>query len=269
MTDVEKIALWFGLIASIVSIVLSIVAIVFAILVDKSARAVSAQTIKSLQKIESEVERLSDDTRELIKAGWDKMLGSVDREPQPRTIEVPAKEIAAGIASELRAELSLTSDKGTTVSAEQNNKFEQLLETLETSLTAQLRAQNLSSRPSEALDRLINTLNKLSPSAQALLRAISNYHLSLTEYRALNKGPLKDSLIELRESGLLVPVKHETPDGGNVPCYYFPSSLSSLVKAAIPLIPKPPDEVIHQIKSELEAIGYPVKKPRGDGHKHS
>jgi mannose/fructose/N-acetylgalactosamine-specific phosphotransferase system component IIC len=59
MTDVEKIALWVGLIASIVSIVLSVVAIVFARIVDKSAREVSAQTIKSLQKIESYVERLS------------------------------------------------------------------------------------------------------------------------------------------------------------------------------------------------------------------
>lgn len=76
MSDVEKIALWVGLISSIVSIVLSIVAIVFAGIVDRSARNVSAQTIKSLQKIESYVERLSSDTTGLIKAGWDRMLGT-------------------------------------------------------------------------------------------------------------------------------------------------------------------------------------------------
>lgn len=77
MTDVEKVALWIGLLSGAISIALSLVAIVFAILVDKRAKDVSDQTIKSLQKIESAVERQSDDTRELIKAGWDKMLGTV------------------------------------------------------------------------------------------------------------------------------------------------------------------------------------------------
>ena len=107
MTELERVALWVGLFAGVVSIVMSFVAIAFAILVDRSARAVSSQTIKSLQKIESEVERLSGDTRELIKAGWDKMLGNVDRDSHVKTIETPAKEVAAGVASELRAELGL------------------------------------------------------------------------------------------------------------------------------------------------------------------
>src|SRR5258706_16016557 len=98
MTDVEKIALWVGLFASIVSIVLSFVAIAFAILVDRGARAVSGQTIKSLQKIESDVQRQSDDTRELIKAGWDKMLIGVDKELQPKPFDTSPKDLAAGIA---------------------------------------------------------------------------------------------------------------------------------------------------------------------------
>ena len=67
MTQVETAGLWIGLISGIVSIVLSIVAIAFARAVDRSSRQVTEQTIKSLQKIETEVARLSDDTRELDK----------------------------------------------------------------------------------------------------------------------------------------------------------------------------------------------------------
>lgn len=270
MTDVEKIALWIGLISSIVSIVLSVVAIVFAILVDKSARAVSAQTIKSLQKIESDVERLSDDTRELIKAGWDKMLGSVDKDLQIRSVETPAKEIAAGIASELRAELGMIPNetgKKSVVSTEQNSKMEQLFKTLEASLAAQLRTQNISSRPSEALNRITETLNNLTPSAQSLLRYIGRGHLTLEEYRTLRKGSLGEPLVELRESGLLIPVVHKTSDG-EVPCYYFPPSLSNLVRAAIPLLPKLPDDINKEVKSELTKVGY-LSEGNENGRKHS
>ena len=51
MTELERVALWVGLFAGVVSIVMSFVAIAFAILVDRSARAVSSQTIKSLQRL--------------------------------------------------------------------------------------------------------------------------------------------------------------------------------------------------------------------------
>jgi len=65
----QTIALWVGLLSGIVGIVLSVVAIVFTVLVDRRSSQVTGQTIQSLQKIESAVERLSSDTRELIKAG--------------------------------------------------------------------------------------------------------------------------------------------------------------------------------------------------------
>src|SRR5262245_13410053 len=109
MSTVETVALWVGLISSIVSIVLSIVAIVFSLLVERQSSRVAAQTIQSLQKIESAVERLSSDTRELVKAGWDKMLGYV----APPLLNAPipdaaAKSVASGITAELRADLAPT-----------------------------------------------------------------------------------------------------------------------------------------------------------------
>ena|SRR5436190_17397695 len=104
MNNVEQVALWVGLISGIVSIVMSVVAIAFAVMVDRSSRAVTAQTIKSLQKIESDVERLSSDTRELIKAGWDRMLGSVSLAYPPES--TAPSQLASGIAAELKSELA-------------------------------------------------------------------------------------------------------------------------------------------------------------------
>jgi hypothetical protein len=102
MDAIQSVATWVGLIASIAGIVLSLVAIVFSVLVDRRSSTISERTIQSLQKIESAVERSSTDTRELIKAGWDKMLGSVDRSfPTGGNVESSAKDIAAGIVLRL------------------------------------------------------------------------------------------------------------------------------------------------------------------------
>src|SRR5271156_2537844 len=104
MTDVEKVALWCGLIASVVSTVLSVVAIWFAIHVNSRSEAVSDQTIRSLQKIESFVQKLSDDTAGLVKAAWDKMLGNMYRTEGVDAQVSNAKEIASGLTAELKTE---------------------------------------------------------------------------------------------------------------------------------------------------------------------
>lgn len=54
-TDVDKVALWAGLISNIVGIVLSVVAIVFAVLGSLRLEKVTDATIRSLRKIESDV----------------------------------------------------------------------------------------------------------------------------------------------------------------------------------------------------------------------
>ena len=141
----------------------------------------------------------------MIKAGWDKMLGNVDRDSHVKTIETPAKEIAAGVASELRAELGLIhndADNQPIAGRDQSQRLEQILKSLEQTLAAQLSAQTMSDRPSQTLDRIFAKVGAMSPTAQDLLRSISRYHLSLSEYRALVKSPLKDALSELRASGV-------------------------------------------------------------------
>jgi hypothetical protein len=163
------------LISSAVSIVLSIVATTFAVLVNNRSEKVSDETIRSLQKIESAMERLSEDTSGLIKAGWETMLGSVSgrshREEAPVSTTA-AKELASGIVTELQSEIGLTDKQQTDIKGEKEGSvlyeniqraIEGLRETLEGQITAQPRA----SRPS-AVFRKMRQLRNLSPAAQEL-----------------------------------------------------------------------------------------------------
>lgn len=268
MAQVELVALWIGLIASIVGIVLSIVAIVFSVLVDRRSSKVSDHVIRSLQKIESAVDRSSTDTRELIKAAWDKMLGDVDSAPPAPINDASAKEIAAGIAAELRADLDQLSK--TAVSGQASpvdmKKLEEAIQSLQASIASQLNIPSPASRPSETFDRVMKLLGTLSPQAQTLAQAIERHHLSMDEYRKLTRGKIGDAIQELRENALLVPVIHKIGEGKEVPCYYYPSSIAHIVRAALPLLPKAPQDAITSVQEELKAVGYPSDH---DGHSHA
>jgi len=258
MNQGQTVAFWIGLIGSVVGIVLSIVAIVFSILVDRRSSKISDHTIQSLQKIESAVERLSSDTRELIKAGWDKMLGNVDRAVPPASSESSAKEVAAGIAAELRSELTtLGGDRGSADKAQLKvEELEKYLKNLEASLMAQLRAQRMDARPSTRFESVLEMIGDLTPQTHALLRSISDSHLTQTEYKRLASTRFGPSLLELRKAGLLVPVVHNTSTGPE-PCYYFPSGIAKIARAAFHVLPEPPKELQREVAKELKLVGYP------------
>lgn len=245
--------MWVGLIGSIVGIVLSVVAIVFSVLVDRRSSKVSDQTIQSLQKIESVVERLSSDTRELIKAGWDKMLGNVDQ-PSQALGEVSTKDIAAGIAAELRAELSVI--RSETPTTAKTAELERVVNSLEATVAAQLRNQSSTSRPSEAIDRIVAKAAAISPEAQELLRQVSRGHLELNQYRAMAQGKLGDALLELRANGLLVPLQHKVDNGKPVPCYWFSAQLAPAIRAAVLFLEKSDSSLRNEVRQELVRVGY-------------
>ena len=77
LAQVETVGIWAGLLSAVVSIVLSVVAILFARDVDRRSMEISNQTIRSLESIQSTVQRLSDDTGGLIKVAWERMLGTM------------------------------------------------------------------------------------------------------------------------------------------------------------------------------------------------
>src|SRR6267143_1957013 len=78
LTQLEAVGLWAGLLSSVVSVVLSLVAIFFARDVDRRSIEINNQTIRSLQSIQSTVQRLSEDTGGLIKVAWERMRHATD-----------------------------------------------------------------------------------------------------------------------------------------------------------------------------------------------
>jgi len=260
MTDVEKIALWVGLLASVVSIVLSIVAILFARMVDKSSREVSDQTIRSLQKIETYVERLSSDTTGLIKAGWDRMLGTVANAPSGDEA-FSAKEMAAGLVAEMRAQLGLSDGDEHTqgeVASKRHDELDEAIKHMRSSLEAQLKVPKPSSRPSEALDEVMDRLRVLSPEARALATVIAQgRHLTFAQVQKLMKDSMLNTVIsELRDAGLLVALEGYSSTGKPTPVYYFPSGSSNTVRAALLMMPEVDDDLFALVISELNKVGY-------------
>src|SRR3984893_16700465 len=57
------------------------IAMLFARDVDRRSMAISNQTIRSPETIQSTVQRLSDDTGGLIKVAWERMLGTMGAQP--------------------------------------------------------------------------------------------------------------------------------------------------------------------------------------------
>ncbi len=155
------------------------------------------------------------------------MLGGVDKGLAPEPSDSNAKQIAAGIAAELRSELVALSADKKAQDGESHQKIEELesyLKDLEASLMGQLGRVTENTRPSARFEEVTNTLRSLSSRALAFLRAISRVHLA-QKSRLLSAGAIGDSILELGKSGLLAPVVHHA-GRGEVPCYYFPPGTS-------------------------------------------
>lgn len=258
MSQVEIVALWAGLIASIAGIVLSIAALVFGWWVNDRATQVNDQTIKSLQKIESAVERLSDDTRSLIKAGWDKLLSNVGSSTEEEDDDA-SDRLASGLAEEARADIGLKSEAGeaSTQTATQLERIEHALTNLEQSFAAQLKNLSAGAGRSRDVDRIIRKLQRLSPSARSLLSIISSSaHLERAQYQKLRTSDLAPSVRELRREGLLVPLSGNDADGNEVPVYWLPPGLSSRVIAAVQLLPDEDRTTAERVRNKLQEFGY-------------
>jgi hypothetical protein len=265
MSDVDKVALWAGLIGSIVSTVLSIVAIWFAVHVNSRSEAVSDQTIRSLQKIESFVQRLSDDTSGLVKAAWDKMLGNMYRAEATATQASNAKEIASGLTAELKTEIAEKAKPGQeTVSSETAQRLEKIIETWEKALEMQIASAPRSGRRRETYS-MYQLLKTLSPQGLELLSRISNFHLTRSQYQALENSALAPAVRELRAAGLLVPLEGTEVSGKKVPVYWFPSESVPHIRQALMATRPPNSETRAVVDDALRAAGYERPAPRGKG----
>jgi hypothetical protein len=265
MSQVDTVALWAGLFASIAGITLSIVATVLSIVSNNRATAVNDQTIKSLQKIESAVERLSDDSRTLIKAGWDKMLGNVGQRPEsdsdlceneePEPLELKVITQAKPTNSSDGQETQLPSEFVDRI-AQLENQIEQVRKAVATARRSNARPES-STAP---VDELIRVLANISPRASALFELISqSRHLTETQYQALAKSELGLELRELLANGLLVPLTgHDNEEKSLV--YWLPSRFARAAKVAIQLAPRISPSVVDAVRGELKKIGYATRQ---------
>lgn len=270
-SDVDVVALWIGLIAGVVSIVLAVVAIWFTVLVDKRSRDVSSVTIQSLQRIDSAVGRISADTAGLIRAAWDKLLGSVGGAGIAALDQETIRSIASGLAAELRADLAAderkdgeevgertAGDSDRDITAERLTAMDEAINRLERSLESQLvSVANREPQGGEAA--ALDVFRRLSPTARALVRALveSRSHLTRSEYLQLRRTPLREQLAELRGAGLLTPLA-ATGDASGRPqvVYWVPGSRLGLVGSGLLLAPPEPAVVTDRVRTALERIGY-------------
>ncbi|HYI65415.1 MAG TPA: hypothetical protein VEW95_00665 [Candidatus Limnocylindrales bacterium] len=214
----ELMGLWVGLVASIVGIVLSIVAMVFAFAVDQRSRTVTNQTIQSLQKIETTVERMSSDTEGLVKAAWDKLLlgGQHGTAVPTADVQTPSATVSPESAA----------------------------------LGGQGRPRSLS-----RVDMVMAQLANVSPAAVELARLLARgRHLTHKEYHQLrDEGDyFAHALKDLRDVGLLVELKHE---GEIDPVFWFPSGAVDHVLPAATLLRPTNRTVAERVANALsEAI---------------
>jgi hypothetical protein len=102
MSQVEIAGLWIAIIAGITATVLAVVSILFTKSVDERSSRVTAETIRSLENIQSTVQRLSADTGGLIKVAWDRMVGTM-ASPEPVS-STNYDVLLEGVLLELRQE---------------------------------------------------------------------------------------------------------------------------------------------------------------------
>jgi hypothetical protein len=261
-TEVEKVALWAGLISSIVSTVLSVVAIVFAVLGSLRLEKVTDATIRSLQKIESDVGNIHEQTSGLLKAGWEKMLvsvGTTDGRSTNPPPQIDVKEIAAGLTSEIRSaveDLRANSAQGNPENTRAWKELEETMRNVQSALAAQMSAMSSDRRKPSDLDQQFAAL---PAEARELAYRIRRRHLSTAEYKKLRSGPLGDALSALRGAGILIPVLGNTDDGRKERAYWLasPDLLPTVV------LSRPDDPQLHKaIVTELGKAGY---RYLGDG----
>ena len=209
LNQVETVALWIGVVTGVASIVLSIIAILFARDVDRWSGEVSKQTIRSLESIETTVQRLSEDTGGLIKVAWDRMLGTMERDGGPSRDQL--RTVLSGLLAEFGEEAEERAPgKGM---EELARNIGRRVQRAAGDNAAQLRGEL---GGSGAFDAVVGAINSMSTLAIELLRALlRTRHLTRAQYHRLREDPeMAEALDELRERQILVPLEGHTGKGG-------------------------------------------------------
>jgi hypothetical protein len=215
---VEHVATWFGLILAVVGISLAVVAMLFTWVVNKRAETLNDETVKALTKLETDMARVSDDVRGLIRDAWSHLF-------EPATGTSDGSEEGAATPTP-RAKPAVEPPKPPTA------------------------------RP-DPYARTVELVRRLSPEAQWLLRLLHQKGglTYSTQYTKLRRTPLGRPLFELTQSGIVglynVPGIEEDRTYQGV----WPAQLDA-VRVALSLLDDPPETVKAAVSRELAAVGY-------------
>lgn len=274
-------ALWVGLLAGVVGIALSTFAIWFAWKTNERADRADRERAQTLVKVESLVDRLSSDVREVIK---DAVLRVNPPAPVSPGASGSIKELAAGLADELRLglgtpgydtsiaepdrrEVKLSGVEGgpSEEEADSDENLGDRIDTLEKRLQEQMRYMELLVGGTPAV---LGALDSMSFVAQELARhlgLIEQRHLSNDEYWRLHEIPMiRDAIHELRGRGILAPLRGARKNGKFQRVYWFVPDLVEPVREALELLAPVPDRVAKRVHEALADVGYTEKPSASD-----
>jgi hypothetical protein len=252
LTQLETVGLWAGLLSSVVSVVLSLVAIFFARDVDRRSIEISNQTIRSLQTIQSTVQRLSDDTGGLIKVAWERMLGTMG--PQASQTDNDLQGLLAGLLAEFREDANEIAP-GTGVEKLARKVGERMRRAAE----PKSGTERSPAPRSWAFNAVVQAIESLSPLAIELLRALEGgHHLTRTQYQELRRDPdLAVAIDELRDEDLLVPIQRRGTRGEETIYGIAPWFLEVIGPALVFTgHESPSDAEARRVMSALREAGY-------------
>jgi hypothetical protein len=260
MSQLVDVGTWVALITGVIGITLSIVAIWFTFSVESRSRRVTEQMIKSLQKIETAVERSSADTQGLIKVGWDRMLGGMGV-PTPQDSSEASdsanNQIAAGLAEELRSDLVDSGENSASTVDE-----DRIVQRVKDAILAQLRTNRPSnSSVSGRVDAWMRSISSLSPTSYELVRLLLSFgHMNRSAYRGLSAkdSTYAEAIDELRRRGILVPLKGEGEPRREQPVYWFIPGESAYLRTAFGLTSRNYSEIRHNLEKDLKSVGYHI-----------
>jgi hypothetical protein len=257
LTQLETVGLWAGLLSSVVSVVLSLVAIFFARDVDRRSIEISNQTIRSLQSIQSTVQRLSEDTGGLIKVAWERMLGTMGG--QAAQADNDLQGLLAGLLAEFREDATEIAP-GTGV----EKLARKVGERVRRATDGKTGGDRSSGPRSWAFNAVVQAIESLSPLAVELLRALEGgHHLTRTQYQRLRRDPdLAVAIDELRDQDLLVPVQRRGARGDET-IYGIAPWFQEAIGAALVFTghETPSETEAQRVRSALREVGFDVDEP--------
>jgi hypothetical protein len=219
VSEVEHVAVWVGLILAVAGIALAIVSMLFTWVVNKRAETLNDQTVKALTKLETDMERVSDDVRGLIRDAWSRLV----------------------IGSSVEEVVASPQDQAALPAATPPKVVE--------------AAKPPAARP-DPYARTVELVRRLSPEAQWLLRVLHQKGgLTIPQYTRLRRTPLGRPLFELTQSGLVgvygVPSVEEDRYVEGI----RPEHVDA-VRIALSLLDDPAESVKAAVAKELVALGY-------------